>query len=101
MLAAPFATAAVALLLRRRLRLVAVVTGRSVRPRALRRARPRGPRFDERPPVVAPPAGLLDRVLAALRDAGWPRTDHIRTRPPESIKDDRDHEVCPSHLRHT
>jgi hypothetical protein len=39
-------------------------------------------------PVVAPPVGLPDRVRAALPDAGWPRTDRIRTRPPESIKDD-------------
>jgi hypothetical protein len=38
--------------------------------------------------VIAPPAGLRDRVRAALVDAGWPRTDHIWTRSPETIKDD-------------
>jgi hypothetical protein len=39
-------------------------------------------------PVVSPPVGMSDRITSALLDAGWPRTDRIRTRPPESIMDD-------------
>jgi len=38
--------------------------------------------------LAAPPVGLPERVRVVVADAAWPRTDHIRTRPPESIKDD-------------
>ena len=39
-------------------------------------------------PLVTPPAGMPERVRAVLADAGWPRTDRIRARPPGSIRDD-------------